>query len=345
MEPTILHPSTVPADYVKEGADWLCVFNPRVQRVMDVKLHTHYSVHRVIGSVRFSPDSSRIAIGYDGGVAICSPDGTSMVADRNYVRSVAFSSDCTLLAAASEDNLIRVWDVLSTELLHTLLDHSREVYALDFILNSQTLLSASGDRTIRVWSLTSSPPTHTVLAIASDQNQKNTGITALSASPDGRYAAAGSSGGTIRVWDLKTGSAIVEWKAHDDQIYSISWSRAGLISGGLDRVLKKWEVELGDDPSGRCERAMPHESYVLSTTAIQHGLMKRAVTGSINGTLQMWDLKSSELLFCVMGHRNSVTSVDLSLDGTYVISGSGDGDARICTFFLQCMRRAWPYGL
>jgi len=47
-ELVFLHPSTVPSDYVKEGADWLCVFNPRVQRVMDVKLHARISCKKYV---------------------------------------------------------------------------------------------------------------------------------------------------------------------------------------------------------------------------------------------------------------------------------------------------------
>lgn len=33
-----LDPLSVPLEFVKEGSDWLAVFNPRVPRAMDVKL-------------------------------------------------------------------------------------------------------------------------------------------------------------------------------------------------------------------------------------------------------------------------------------------------------------------
>jgi glucose repression regulatory protein TUP1 len=39
-----LDATTVPADFVKEGGDWLAIFNPRVPRQMDVQLaarHVH----------------------------------------------------------------------------------------------------------------------------------------------------------------------------------------------------------------------------------------------------------------------------------------------------------------
>jgi hypothetical protein len=40
----ILDPLSVPPEFVKEGTDWLAVFNPTVPRVMDVDL-AHKFVH------------------------------------------------------------------------------------------------------------------------------------------------------------------------------------------------------------------------------------------------------------------------------------------------------------
>lgn len=45
--------------------------------------------------------------------------------------------------------------------------------------------------------------------------------------------------------------------------------------------------------------------------------------------------------------NNPVTSVDLSKDGTMLLSGSGDGEARLCTFRLLSFdsRTEFPNGL
>jgi hypothetical protein len=37
-----LDSTTVPVDFVKEGGDWLAIFNPRVPRQMDVQLVARY---------------------------------------------------------------------------------------------------------------------------------------------------------------------------------------------------------------------------------------------------------------------------------------------------------------
>ena len=44
---------------------------------------------------------------------------------------------------------------------------------------------------------------------------------------------------------------------------------------------------------------------MLATAAAQHGLMQRGASATRDGRLQVWDLKSGEALFLVLGHRNS----------------------------------------
>jgi hypothetical protein len=43
-----LDSTTVPADFVKEGDDWLAIFNPHVPRQMDVQLAARYVHERCV---------------------------------------------------------------------------------------------------------------------------------------------------------------------------------------------------------------------------------------------------------------------------------------------------------
>ena len=69
----------------------------------------------------------------------------------NAVISVAFSHDSTLLASASWDNTVKIWDASSGACLQTLKGHSVTVTSVAFSHDSAQLASASGDKTVKIW--------------------------------------------------------------------------------------------------------------------------------------------------------------------------------------------------
>ncbi|VDB91009.1 unnamed protein product [Peniophora sp. CBMAI 1063] len=380
-EPPVLLPATVPPEFVKGGGDWLCMFNPSVRRVMDIKQQAVISHNRQVYSVGFSSDCSRVAVGVDSGVYLydvhgsgkhkleCCDVDTGEGPSSNPVRSVAFSPDGTMLAAAADDMKIRIWQLPTCELAHTLVGHQREITSIAFTADSATIISASGDRTLRLWTLplfsdyyssfyssasdgSASPEPEdldiadvtdeiecTVLSIEADFTVAATALTSLALSPDRLYAAVGTSGGMIRIWNLQDCAPIGEWQAHDREIFTLHWGRSGLVSGGRDRKLVRWSLPSHTlhpfvAPGVDAKKTMKHEEYVLAAATAQHGRVPRAASGSRDGRLQLWDPKTGELLFCVIGHKNSVTAVDLSQDGALLVSGSGDGEVRIWSYTI-----------
>jgi WD40 repeat protein len=69
------------------------------------------------------------------------------------VNSVDFSPDGLLLASASYDKTIKLWEMPGGRQLATLTGHSGPVNSVAFSPDSSLLASASNDATIKLWGL------------------------------------------------------------------------------------------------------------------------------------------------------------------------------------------------
>jgi WD40 repeat protein len=70
-----------------------------------------------------------------------------------------------------------------------------------------------------------------------------------------------------------------------------------------------------------------HEGGVLSVALSGDG--RRALSGSLDGTLRLWDLDSGAQLLCLRGDSGRVNSVALSGDGRRALSVSWHSTVRL----------------
>jgi WD40 repeat protein len=147
------------------------------------------------------------------------------------VWAVVFSADGQLLASASRDNTVRVWETATGACRSVLEGHTNGVNAVVFSADGQLLASASYDNTVRVWE-TATGACRTLLESNADY------VNAVVFSADGLLLALASRDRTVRVWETATGACRTVLESQSPYIYYLTFSLNG-------RVLR---TEKGDIP-------------------------------------------------------------------------------------------------
>lgn len=190
--------------------------DPKPSRVemIDVETLARLSASQTLGRVVFSMaplGEDRIAFVLQSGDLESwdlSPGAVRRVARAEYVHDAAenltLSPDGKVLASASRDGLVRVFDAASLALVYELSGHESEIADVGFTPDSRRIVSSGRDGTLRVWDAARATPnplpltghTHLVhpLAYAASRGQVVTG----------------SWDRTVAVYDAGTGERLAE---------------------------------------------------------------------------------------------------------------------------------------
>ena len=103
---------------------------------------------------------------------------------RKLVNHVSFSPDGRIIASASFDNTVKLWNSRDGKFLYTLSGHVAPVYQCSFSADSRLLVSSSKDTTLKIWDVRTGK-LHTDLPGHQDE------VFAVDWSPDGKKVASG----------------------------------------------------------------------------------------------------------------------------------------------------------
>ena len=168
--------------------------------------HSLSEVHSdVVFGVQFSPNGKLLATGsadrFARVIDIASKKTLhSFEGHTHYVMDVSWQANGRILVSAGGDGMAKVWDVTTGERKKNIEGFKKEVTGVGFVGDKAEVLASSGDATMAVYGLDGKK-------LRSLEGTKDF-VFAEAVSADGRFAAAGTLDGTLRVWDVPSGKVL-----------------------------------------------------------------------------------------------------------------------------------------
>lgn len=275
----------------------------------------------------FSPDGrflvgiSKPEPGPEDGVMVWEMPSGRRLHYLDFHRVSDLALDNTLVVGASSKGDVKVWELVSGELLTTRhvskLGATRPVISPDGGLLVVTAGGPLHDRpsTTEVWRLPTGEP---VTTISSPQ------VTALTVTEDGLIV--GACAGSLRLWHAETGEPAGTLDGNQKSVWEISAGRDVLVAGGFDRTVRIWDRHTKEPLTVReqDERVV----HVATTNTM-------AVTGNLLGIVTWYELPTAASATTQARYNHSVDSLAVTPETT--VSGHADGKAVI---WQSTLRRA-----
>jgi WD40 repeat protein len=219
------------------------------------------------------------------------------------VFGVAFSPNGEVVASASDDKIIRLWDLKSGREIQTLNGHTNGVYKSVFSPDGKLLASCSVDQSVKIWEVATGRELRTL----SGHTQP---VKALAFSPDGKLLASASNDGTVKLWDAAAGKEQRTLKHTqstpsqtdvDSSVYAVAFSPDGkyIASGNGDATVSVWETA-----TGREVRIMKgHTGTIWAVPFSPDGRL--IASASWDNTAIIWDAASGREIRKLGGEKSA----------------------------------------
>jgi WD40 repeat protein len=170
-----------------------------------------------------------------------------LVQTDDEIFALALSPDGKKLASGGCDRLVRVWDLASGKLEHSIENHADWVLGVAFTPDGKGLATASRDKTAKVWDLAGK---ESLLTFPDHQDH----VYAVAITADGKTGISIGSDKNIRSWQATDaakaiGKQVKVLGSHGDAVFRMAYRNDAknplLATGGADKSVKLWNPVSG----------------------------------------------------------------------------------------------------
>jgi guanine nucleotide-binding protein G(I)/G(S)/G(T) subunit beta-1 len=244
----------------------------------------------------------------------------------SWVMSCAMSPSGRMTASGGLDNICTIYKIPETpdgkdlKAHKELLEHTGYLSGAAFIDDTK-VISSSGDSQCILWDIEKGQYLNIFKGHESD-------VMDVTLIPDTNLFVSGSCDTTCKVWDYRDWKAdVMTFPGHDSDINTVDASRGGnaFISGGDDSA-----VILHDVRSYGPLQQYHEANIVCSVTSIALSDSSRMIFGGYDDNIcRAWDTLTGEVISEMTDHRNRVSCLGVSAQGTALCTGGWDQILRV----------------
>lgn len=247
--------------------------------------------------------------------------------------ALAWSRDGDLLASGHRDGLIRLWDVVTGQVIRVIRAHLREIRSMAFSADGATLASASEDRMVRLWYVATG---------CERRAYENIDGTSITFGPDGELLAARAFGQTVELWDVATGHVMARYEGHSANVRHVTFSSDGKtlvsVSERVILVSEMVSLFLWDVDGARLLATYGVTAEHLSCVAVGTGGQVFALVRE-GQDMSLWDVAAGRTLLMSENNR-FFDSIAISSDGRMLALGQYDSKVQLWDVAAGCLSRA-----
>ena len=245
---------------------------------------------------------------------------------KELVVSVSFSSDSKLLASASYDGTIKLWDVETGEKKAAFSEHTGKIQCVSFSPDGKLLASVSEDKIIKIWDATTG---RTKASLSGHMGN----IRCVSFGPDGKLLTSVSEDKIIKIWDVIRGTEKNSIKIHfgstearfTEARFSLDGKFFALAS---ENIIKFWDIASNGIKASLTKTNIETNTWI-SLMEFSSDSQILATVSSPRDVVDLWDVASGKKRISLVGHTGWVSDVSFSPDGKLIATASHDKTIRL----------------